>query len=236
MLHARRHTTGVGVLTVMACLLAPMLAAGCGGDVVGAADEVGSRTLGGSVPGGRVSGRTVSYVDVSTRSGDSGYAPRPGVLVTLGEPDGDAQRATTGSDGWFDFSDTEAGVSTLTFDQNADGNRISLEVAEEGESDIEVLAGLVPDVWNSGAGSRIGIWASGNHVRTGESIWLSTTWGSRVGSEIVWILETDTDAHLEPTYWGTAPRLRAGAETGKVLVRAKTVNATSNTIVIWIVR
>jgi len=203
-------------------------AVGCGSTAIGDADGRGTA---GSTPGGRVGGKTVTYSPVGSRA--SGYQPLPAVTVTLTESNGKAQTAVSDVDGNFAFGTTTTGKGTLQFSTSTGRNAVAINI-ETGYT--HVIASVVPYSSVFAPSGSLTIRSTATTIKPGGSAWAYATLGSAMGSEVVWVMKTKTDAQLVPTFLATAPVVTAGAKTGTLTVQALTKNLASNALTIKIAK
>jgi len=220
---------------------------GCGGGAPTsdnpAASSTGIRTGGGSIPDGEdVSGVVVSSTNtlppLVRSAGADAYVPAEGAQVVLEGPDGAREVCVTGSDGRFAFRAPHSGRSLLRFDLNGNSNAADIQVKVRGGKRTEVVAGLVPEDSQAPAGSRdrIRIAADAPWVRPGEPVYVRAFLQRAATGcpEIVWLMETRTDASIFPTSDPNVLEVRAGSGTGWVEVQARLERAESNTVRLFV--
>jgi len=220
---------------------------GCGGDglLTGSPADPSTaiRTGGGSIPDGEmVSGVVVSSYgslpSLSRSVGSGGYVPASGASVVLEGPAGTVATGTTDADGCFALETPHCGRSFLRFDLNGNSNAADIQVKAKGGKRTEVVAGLVPEDYEAPAGgrNRIRVFAADPWVGPGESVYVRASL-QRIATacpEIVWLMETRTDASVFPTSDPSILEVRAGSETGWVEVQARLERAKSNKVWLFV--
>jgi len=216
--------------------------AGCGiSDIAGLpADEAaGARLTGGSIPGGeKVEGVVVDSpggAGVRDLDGD-GYDPAVGADVNLTAQSTEPMHTTTGNDGWFGFDDPPAGRCHISFDLDGDSQSTDVSVHQRGSDRSQLVAWLLSPDEQDQASHR-----KHNAVRLREetdcmspgdeqSITATVDGYSGKARELVWVMQTRTDARLVPTGSPDVTRLVAGSESGVVWVQAQLSESKSRRI------
>jgi len=207
------------------------------------------RTGGGSIPDGvPVVGTVVEYkllTGVPSDASSPSYMPVSGVDVTIADATG-AIEVTNTSDGFlpdggydplpaggFVFADANPGRSRLTFDINGDSNATEAYVSVKGDERCEVIAGLVSDgsVAPDGLNAKVRASCDEKRVPPGsEPVLVCATIEHlrNAWPEIVWVMQTATDATLVPGSRPNEVLVVPGALEGKVRVYAYLEDARSN--------
>ncbi len=245
---------GVGLLVA-----ALALAGGCGagsGTLDDSAGDAGARTGGGSIPdGAKVEGHVYAKVGVSSSapvqirgsanppslptipgSGTSATTPASGIRVTLGMPDGGTLETYADSNGKFEFAAPYQGQWPLSFELASGVRSTTVDVAPLGGRRSELLARFVQTGGTAPVPGALVVSLAQPGAPSGPSTALrATDNGVEVTStDIIWTMETLTDATITPAASQGVAVVNGGTITGSAEVRARVPAGVSNTLTLSI--